>query len=83
MKADPDFPNLPFVSDAEFKTWSEDEKFHRHCLEIAEAAKIFQALQDAGMDPFDAAERLPVPRMNRRGMPQAQIRALFQRDRPA
>jgi hypothetical protein len=69
MKADPDFPNLPFVSDNEFAMWSEEEKFKRHCLEVAEAARIFDERQEAGIGIFDAAENLPVPRMNWSGRP--------------
>ncbi len=76
-KMDPNFPNLPFVSDAEFETWDDKQKQERDALEVAEAARIFGARLTAGMDIFQAAENLPVARMNRRGTPQAQLRALY------
>jgi hypothetical protein len=57
-QSDPHFPNLPFVSDEEWKTWTEDQKWRRYIPEVAEAAKIFKSMQDAGMDPFEAAERV-------------------------
>lgn len=65
---DPDFPALPLISKQRWNTMSEQEKFDRHCLEVAEARKIFDERQAAGMDIFEAAENLPVPRMNRRGV---------------
>jgi hypothetical protein len=82
MSTDPHFPNLPLVSDAEFEKWTEQQKFARHVLEIAEVQKIFDARQVAGMDIFDAAEGLPIPRMNRKGAPQAAIRVLYQEPPP-
>jgi hypothetical protein len=45
MIADPQFPNLPFISDAEWAEMTEPQKFARHVLEVAEAAKVFAALQ--------------------------------------
>jgi hypothetical protein len=66
-RSDPDFPTLPFISAAEFEAMTEAEKFARHVLEVAEAAKLFDARQAAGMSIFEAAEGLPVPRMNRGG----------------
>jgi hypothetical protein len=77
MRSDPDFPNLPLVPDKEFKKWTEVRKFERHGLEVAEAAKIFDARQAAGMDIFDAAENLPVPRMNRSGLRSNELRKLY------
>ena len=62
---DSHFPKLPFISDAKFRKMTNAEKFARHVQEVAEAAKIFDARQAAGMDIFDAAKNLPVPRMNR------------------
>jgi hypothetical protein len=67
MIADPQFPSLPFISDAEWAEMTEAQKFARHVLEVAEAAKVFAALQASGMDIFDAAEKVPTPRMNRLG----------------
>jgi len=55
-----------------------DWLFERHCSEVAEAAKIFDARQAAGMSIFDAAENLPVPRANRAGLPAAAIRKLYE-----
>jgi hypothetical protein len=57
------------------------QKWQRHLLEVAEAAKIFQSLQDTGMDPFEAAEqvdRLHRPRMNRNGSRRSDLRRLYQ-----
>jgi hypothetical protein len=78
MTQDPVFPTLPFISDATFQAMTEPEKFARHVLEVAEARKIFDARQAAGMSIFDAAENLPVPRMNRKGKPQPYLRNLYQ-----
>jgi len=66
-RSDPDFPALPFISAAEFEAITEAQKFARHVLEVAEVAKIFDVRQAAGMSIFEAAEGLPVPRMNRGG----------------
>jgi hypothetical protein len=65
MIPDPVFPALPLIPDRGWDRMTEDEKFARHCLEIAEAAKIFNARMAAGIDQFEAAKDLPVPRMNR------------------
>ncbi len=51
---DPNFPNQPFVSDEWFAGWTEKRKLARHVLEIAEAAKVFDARQAAGVSIFDA-----------------------------
>jgi hypothetical protein len=56
-------------------------EWHNHLREVAEAARVFAERQKAGMDIFNAAENLPVPRMNRGGARQADIRALYQ-DQP-
>jgi hypothetical protein len=80
--ADPDFPNLPFVSDAEYATWTEEQKRRRHLDETAEAARIFDELQRSGMGIFEAAQRVPTARANRAGKSSAAIRAIFER-RPA
>jgi hypothetical protein len=66
MSKDAGFPNLPFVSDREFAGWTEKQRWDRHVLEVAEAARIFGARQAAGMDIIEAAKNLPIPRMNRR-----------------
>jgi hypothetical protein len=78
-KPDPDFPNLPFISDAEWAAMSKEQQSERHTLEVREAARVFDALQAAGMDIFDAAEKVPTPRMNRTSMPQTQLRSLARR----
>jgi hypothetical protein len=75
---DPHFPNLPFVSDEEWATWTKEQKHKRHTLEVAEAVKIFGALQAVGMDIFEAAERVPTPRMNRKSARQNDLRRLYQ-----
>jgi hypothetical protein len=64
---DPHFPNLPYISDVEWQRMSKDDRWQRHLLEVAEAARIFDKRQAAGMNIFDAADNLPVPRMNRHG----------------
>jgi hypothetical protein len=64
-RRDPDFPNLPFVSDAEYAKWTEEQKYRRLLEEIAEAARIFADLQATGMDVFEAAKRVPTARANR------------------
>jgi hypothetical protein len=78
---DPHFPNLPPVSDAEYRRWTKEQRWKRHLLEVAEAARIFGALQAVGMDIFEAAERVPTPRMNRAGARQSELRELY-RDEP-
>jgi hypothetical protein len=66
MSKDPGFPNLPFVSDEEFAGWTRQQRWERHnIIEVAEAARIFDARQAAGMDIVEAAKNLPVPRLNR------------------
>jgi hypothetical protein len=75
---DPLFPNLPYVSDEEYEAWSKEKKARRHTQEIAEAARIFNQLQDLGIDPFEAAEMVPTPRANRRGRSSAELHALYQ-----
>jgi hypothetical protein len=80
-RRDPHFPNLPFVSDEEWAGWTEQQKWQRHLLEVAEASRIFRAMQDDGMDPFEAAERVArehVPRMNLNGSRQSGLRKLYQ-----
>ena len=78
MQPDPDFPNLPYVSDAEYATWTNEQQQKRYTLEVAEAAKKFADLEASGLDPFEAAERVPVPRANRAGMSQVRLRSLYQ-----
>jgi hypothetical protein len=77
---DPDFPSLPYVSEG-YSNWTNKQKADRHTLEVREAAKMFDAMQAAGMSIFDAAENLPVPRMNRAGARQDDLRELY-RDEP-
>jgi hypothetical protein len=77
MRSDPDFPNLPFVPDKEFEKWTELKKVERHVLEVAESAKVFDARQAAGMNIFDATEKLSVPRMNRGGLRSNELRKLY------
>jgi hypothetical protein len=77
---DPHFPNLPPVADQEYAR-TKDQRWKRHVLEIAEAAKMFEAMQAVGMDIFDAAERVPVPRMNRTGARQSELRNLYRPQR--
>jgi hypothetical protein len=79
---DPHFPNLPPVSDAEYRRWTKEQRWKRHLLEIAEAARIFGALQAAGIDLFEAAENLPTPRMNRAVAGQSELRELYQEELP-
>jgi hypothetical protein len=68
-KPDPDFPNLPFVSDEERCLWSEEEKWARHLLEIEENALLFNARMRAGMTPVEAALLpYPTPWMNRHSL---------------
>jgi hypothetical protein len=81
FEPDPDFPTLPLISDADFAQMTEPKKFDRHVLEVAEAAKLFDGMQAAGASIFVAAENVPTPRMNRTGMPQARLRALYQEHR--
>ncbi len=78
QQRDPHFPDLPYVSDEEYATWTKEQKRERHVLEVAAAAKIFDALQAGGMDIFEAAEKVPVPRMNRASKSQAHLRSLYQ-----
>jgi len=78
---DPDFPSLPYVSDAEYSNWTNKQKADRHTLEVREAAKMFDAMQAVGMNIGDAAERVPTPRMNRAGARQSELRELY-RDEP-
>ncbi len=78
MKPDPDFPNLPYVSDAEYATWTNEQQQKRYTLEVAAAAKIFADLEASGLDPFEATERVPVPRANRAGMSQVRLRSFYQ-----
>jgi hypothetical protein len=66
------------VSDEQYRRWTKKQKADRHTLEIAEAAKMFNALQSLGIDPFEAAENLPVPRMNRGGARHDELRELYQ-----
>jgi hypothetical protein len=75
---DPHFPTLSFVTDEEYRRWTQKQKADRHTLEVAEAARIFGALQADGVDPFEAAERVPTPRMNRGGAGQTELRKLYQ-----
>jgi hypothetical protein len=77
---DPHFPNLPFVTDEEYRRWTQKQKADRHTLEVAEAAKLFSALQAVGIDPFEAAERMPTPRMNRASARQGELRKLYQEE---
>ena len=81
LPLDPHFPNLPFVPDEQYATWTKEQRHKRHVLEVAEAARIFGALQAAGVNIFDAAERVPVARMNRAGARQSELRELY-RDEP-
>jgi hypothetical protein len=64
---DPDFPGLPFVPPHVRAGWSEDEKFTRHCQEIAAGTEIWQERQRAGQSAVEASFNLPVPHQNRRG----------------
>jgi hypothetical protein len=75
---DPHFPNLPPVSDEEYRRWTKKQKADRHTLEVREAAKMFDAMQAVGMDIFEAADRVPTPRMNRASARQSDLRKLYQ-----
>jgi hypothetical protein len=77
---DPNFPSLPDVSDAERSTQTDKQKFDRHVLEVREAAKMFDAMQAVGMDPFEAAERTPMAYLNRRGARQSALREMYQQE---
>ena len=79
---DPHFPTLSFVTDEEYRRWTQKQKADRHTLEVAEAARIFGALQAAGVDIFGAAERVPVPCMNRGSARQSELRKLYQEEPP-
>jgi hypothetical protein len=46
----------------------------RHLSELSQSQKQFDARQAAGTDIFTAAEDLPVPTLNRRGMTSAALR---------
>ena len=76
------FPTLPFVPDEQYATWTKEQRWKRHLLEVAEAARIFGALQAAGVDIFGAAERVPVPCMNRGSARQSELRKLYQEEPP-
>ncbi len=78
QQLDPHFPTLPYISDEEYRRWTKEQRHKRHVLEIAEAARIFNALQSAGVDIFESAERVPTPRMNRTGARQSELRKLHQ-----
>lgn len=64
---DPDFQNLPYITDDIRCLWSEDEKFARHCQEIRENALLFNQRLRNGMSPIEAG-KLPLPWMNRHGL---------------
>jgi hypothetical protein len=53
-------------------------EWHNHLREIQEAAQVFAERQKAGLDIFSAAEDLPVPRLNRAGARQSELRKLYQ-----
>jgi hypothetical protein len=78
MQPDPDFPNLPYASDAEYATWTNEQQQRRHALEVAEAAKIFADLEASSPDSLEVTERVPVPRANRAGKSQVRLRSLYQ-----
>jgi hypothetical protein len=80
---DPNFPALPYVSDQEYLTLSREQKLKRHTLEVREAARMFDAMQAAGLDIGEAAERVPTPRMNRRGRSSVELRAMYLQSPPA
>jgi hypothetical protein len=80
QQPDPNFPALPFVPDEEYRRWTKEQRWKRHLLEVAEAARIFGALQAAGVNIFDAAERVPTPRANRAGARQSDLRRLYQEE---
>jgi hypothetical protein len=54
--------------------------WHHHLREVAEASRVFAERQKAGADPFEAAQDLPVPRLNRLGAKQNELRALYSRE---
>jgi hypothetical protein len=67
FQPDPDFPSLPRVPAAIRERWSEDEKFRRHCEEIAVVEAIWRERQKAGQSAIEASFGLPVPHQNRSG----------------
>jgi hypothetical protein len=72
------FPTLPPISAEEYRRFTKKQRADRHTLEIAEGAKLFNALQSLGIDIFEAAERVPVPRANRGSAKQSKLRNLYQ-----
>jgi hypothetical protein len=50
---DPHFPNLPPVSDEQYRVWTKKQKPTAIHL-ITEAAKLFNAMQAVGVDIFEA-----------------------------
>jgi hypothetical protein len=56
--------------------------WHHHLREVAEAARVFAERQKAGMSIFEAAENLPIPRLNRAGARQSDLRELYQEEPP-
>jgi hypothetical protein len=65
---DPYYPNLPLIPDETWERMSKEERWQRHLLEVAEGQRMFDAMQDPGVDIFDASQRIPTPRMDRAGM---------------
>ena len=82
MRKDLDFPNLPLLPESEDE-WRavaythgrsiEDEKFNRHLLEVAEAARLYDAAANAGtLKPYKHSDGtpgwrgVPIPHRNRR-----------------
>jgi hypothetical protein len=65
MIPDPVFPALPLIPNDVWDHMTEQQKWERHLIEVGEATRIFNERMAAGVDPFEAAKGLPVPRMNR------------------